>query len=118
MTVSPCSSGRAALPAIVPVTFVLHADCVVMRTSRTTSLAAAVARGGVLAFEVDDFDPVTRCGTSVVVVGLPELVTETAQRARIHLVLEPWAPGHHDVWIRLPLTMVTGRSVAAEPGTQ
>ena len=104
-----------ALPAVVPVTFALHADSIVMRTSETTSLAAAASRGGVLAFEVDDFDPASRCGASVVVLGLPELVTLAAERACINLVLEPWAPGHNDVWIRLPLTMVTGRRIIAEP---
>lgn len=103
-----------ALPAIVPVTFALHDDTIVIRTSGRTSLGAAASRGGVLAFEVDDFDPATRSGSSVVVLGEPELVTDALERALIDLVLQPWAPGHHDVWIRLPLTVVTGRKITAE----
>jgi hypothetical protein len=27
-------------------------------------------------------------------------------------VLEPWAPGAHEVFVRLPLTTMTGRRVA------
>ena len=102
-----------ALPAVVPVTFALHADGIVMRTSGYTSLAAAAARGGVLAFEIDHIDPASRTGWSVVVLGEPELVTNAEERARINLVLEPWVPGHHDVCIRLPLTVVTGRRIAS-----
>src|SRR5215212_2031773 len=41
----------AALPAVVPVTFAVYGDAVVMRTADDTRLAAA-ADGGVLAFEV------------------------------------------------------------------
>lgn len=102
-----------ALPAVVPVGFALHADGIVMHTSEDMSLAAAAARGDVLAFEVDDIDPASRTGWSVVVVGKPELVTNAEERAGINLVLEPWAPGHNDVCIRLPLTVVTGRRIAS-----
>ena len=102
-----------ALPAVVPVTFALHADGIVMHTSRDTSLAVAAERGDVLAFEVDDIDPASRTGWSVVVLGKPELVTNAKDRARINLVLESWVSGHHDVCIRLPLTVVTGRRIAS-----
>lgn len=102
-----------AMPAIVPVTFALHDDAIVIHTSGNTGLAAAAARGGVLAFQVDDIDPASRTGWSVVVLGAPQLVTDPAQLARIDLVLEPWAPGHYDVCIRLPLTVVTGRRITA-----
>lgn len=102
-----------AMPAVAPVTYVLHADSIVMHTSGDTRLAAAAARGGVLAFEVDDIDPTSRTGWSVVVLGEPRLVTSAEERARMHLVLEPWAPGQFDVCIRLPLTVVTGRRIVA-----
>jgi nitroimidazol reductase NimA-like FMN-containing flavoprotein (pyridoxamine 5'-phosphate oxidase superfamily) len=44
-----------ALPAIVPVNFVLSGGHIVLRTGATSSLAAAV-RGSVVAFEVDCID--------------------------------------------------------------
>ena len=96
----------------MPVTFAVHDDSIVMRTSAGTRLATA-ADHGVLAFEVDDVDPVTRTGWSVVVTGLAEIVTDSLQRAVIHGMVEPFAPGHNDVCVRLPLAVVTGRRVAA-----
>jgi nitroimidazol reductase NimA-like FMN-containing flavoprotein (pyridoxamine 5'-phosphate oxidase superfamily) len=101
-----------ALPAIVPVAFAVHDDAIMMRTSSRSRLARA-APGGVLAFEVDDVDPVTRTGWSVVVTGVASVVADPAERAVIDGVVEMFAPGHTDVCIRLPLTMVTGRRVTA-----
>ena len=51
----------AGLPVIVPVTFAVFDEAVVMRTADDTRLATA-ADGGVLAFEADDVDPTTRTG--------------------------------------------------------
>lgn len=100
----------AALPAIVPVTFAVHEEAIVMCTAADTRLAAA-ADDGVLAFEVDDLDAASRTGWSVVVTGVAEHVTDPVARAHIHGKVSPWAPGHHDVFIRLPLTVVTGRRI-------
>ena len=101
---------HSALPAVVPVTFAIFDDAVVLRTAEGTRLAAAADRG-VLAFEADEIDPVARTGWSVVVTGIAELVTDPIGRARIHSVVEPFAPGDNDVHVRLPLTVVTGRRV-------
>lgn len=99
-----------ALPAIVPVTFAVQDDAIIICTAADTRLAGA-ANGRVLAFEVDEVDPATRTGWSVVVTGVGELVIDSAQRARLHGVVTPWAPGRHDVLIRLPFTVVTGRRI-------
>jgi nitroimidazol reductase NimA-like FMN-containing flavoprotein (pyridoxamine 5'-phosphate oxidase superfamily) len=101
-----------ALPAIVPVAFAVHGDAIVMRTSPESRLARA-APGGVLAFEVDDVDPATRTGWSVVVTGLASIVSDPAERAIIDGMVETFAPGKIDACIRLPLTVVTGRRVSA-----
>jgi nitroimidazol reductase NimA-like FMN-containing flavoprotein (pyridoxamine 5'-phosphate oxidase superfamily) len=101
-----------ALPAVVPVNFIVQDDAVVMCTAADTRLAAAATRG-VLAFQVDDIDPVTRSGWSVVVVGVAELVDNPAEQAGIHLLLQPWAPGRNEVYVRLPLKVVTGRRIQA-----
>jgi uncharacterized protein len=103
-----------AMPAVVPVNFIVQDDAVVMSTAADTRLAAAASRG-VLAFQVDDIDPVTRSGWSVVVVGVAELVDSPAEQARIHVMLQPWAPGRNVVFVRLPLKVVTGRRILA-PG--
>lgn len=105
----------AALPAVVPVTFAVDDDAVVMCTAAETRLAAAADRG-VLALEVDEVDPVSRTGWSVVVTGVAGLVTDALSRSRISGVVAPWAPGHYDVFIRLPMTVVSGRRIMSSPG--
>jgi nitroimidazol reductase NimA-like FMN-containing flavoprotein (pyridoxamine 5'-phosphate oxidase superfamily) len=107
----------SALPAVVPVTFGVLDDTLVLRTFEGTRLAAA-ADGGVLAFETDEIDPVARTGWSVVVTGIAELVTDPMRRTRIHSIVEPFVSGENDVYVSLPLTVVTGRrlvSIASEP---
>lgn len=101
-----------ALPAVVPVTYSIHDDAVVICTAADTRLAAAATRG-VLAFQVDDIDPAVRNGWSVVVVGVAELVEDPTEQARIRLVLDPWVPGRNELFIRLPLKVVTGRRILA-----
>jgi uncharacterized protein len=102
----------AALPAVVPVTFAVLDDAVVMCTAPDTRFAAT-ADGNVLAFEIDEIDLQSRTGWSVVVTGVAELVTDSLTRSRIHGVVAPWTPGHLDVFVRLPLTVVTGRRIVA-----
>jgi nitroimidazol reductase NimA-like FMN-containing flavoprotein (pyridoxamine 5'-phosphate oxidase superfamily) len=114
---SDASVGRVvfterAMPAVVPVTFAIQDDAVVMCTASDTRLASA-ATGGVLAFQVDEIDRATRTGWSVVVVGVAYLVESRLEQARIRCLVKPWAPGRNDVYIRLPLTTVSGRRIEA-----
>ncbi len=101
-----------ALPAVQPVTYIVDDDAIVFWTNDDGELARA-ARDGVLAFEVDEVDPSTRTGWSVVVTGLPVHVTTQVDRSRVGLLLEPCAPGRRDVLIRIPLTVVAGRRILA-----
>jgi nitroimidazol reductase NimA-like FMN-containing flavoprotein (pyridoxamine 5'-phosphate oxidase superfamily) len=59
---------EAALPAIRPVSFSVRGDDVLVPVRRESSLVAAM-RGAVVAFEADDYDPGTRTGWAVTVVG-------------------------------------------------
>jgi nitroimidazol reductase NimA-like FMN-containing flavoprotein (pyridoxamine 5'-phosphate oxidase superfamily) len=102
-----------ALPAILPISYALLHEHVILATSSGSRLAEA-ARGGVLAFEVDHLDPATRTGWSVVVTGMPEYVVHPLAQAQLLSVLETWAPGRHDLLLRLPVTVVTGRRIEAE----
>ncbi len=101
-----------ALPAVIPIAFALHDDAIVMCTGSDTRLAEAADRG-VLAFEVDDIDSSTHSGWSVVVTGVAELVHDSAERSRIRCLSERWTSICHDVVVRLPLTVVTGRRIVA-----
>lgn len=101
-----------ALPAVVPVAFAVLGDAVVIRTDTAGRLATA-ARGGVLAFEIDDIDVRTHTGWSVVLTGVPEVITDPARRQAALDVLDPWLPRRTDVVIAIPSTLVTGRRIVA-----
>lgn len=101
-----------ALPAVLPVSYAVLDEDVVIST-RTGSRLEAAASDGVLAFEVDDIDSRTRTGWSVVVTGVPDVITDPAARARAAAVLDPWLPDRHDAVIRIPTTVVTGRRIVA-----
>ena len=102
-----------AMPQILPVTFAVLGEDIVLATTSTSRLAVA-SEGAVLAFEVDHHDPVTRTGWSVVVTGLAHQVVDRLEQARVLSVLDPWAPGHHDLLLRLPSSVLTGRRIEAE----
>jgi nitroimidazol reductase NimA-like FMN-containing flavoprotein (pyridoxamine 5'-phosphate oxidase superfamily) len=101
-----------ALPSVQPVTFVLHGDQVVFRTSPGTKLDAAL-HDVIVAFEVDEFDVVNRAGWSVTAVGTaivvadPELLDELSR-----LPLDPWAPGRREHFVTISVTIVNGRRIA------
>jgi uncharacterized protein len=105
-----------ALPVIVPVNFVLDGADVVMRTQRRSRLATHAA-GNVVAFEVDDIDPTTKTGWSVVFTGTLELVDDAFEVRRLEgLGLHSWAPSAHDRYLRLRPELVSGRRiVSAQP---
>lgn len=104
-----------ALPAIVPVNFLLDHGQVVVRTGATSSLAAAV-RGAVAAFQVDDFDREARQGWSVTVTGRASEVRDPVELTRLsQLPLLPWVGGRLDHFIVVPVELVTGRRVGAGP---
>ena len=102
---------RWALPAVVPVNFVLRDGAIWIWTASASSMWQAV-RGSVVAFEVDQLDAATRSGWSVVVLGVAELVTrpEEIDDARRHGP-EPWIPGRKEHLLRIPLKLVSGRRI-------
>lgn len=105
-----------ALPAVVPVNFLLDHGRIVVRTGATSSLAAAV-RNAVVAFQVDDINRESRCGWSVTVTGRAYEITDGRDRERLYdLPLVPWAGGVHDHVIAVPVELVTGRRVGSGPG--
>lgn len=100
-----------ALPVIVPVNFALDGTDIIIRTQRRSRLATHAA-GGVVAFEVDDIDPKTRSGWSVVLTGMFELIDDAFEVRRLEgLGLHSWAPSAHDRYLRLRPELVTGRRI-------
>lgn len=107
------SSG--ALPVVLPVNFLFDGDRVLIRTSRGTKLDRALA-GTVVAFEVDDVDPMRHRGWSVLVTGVATVVDDPTDLARIQrLPLAHWAHGAPDHVVAVSLEVVTGRRLGGAP---
>jgi len=99
---------RNALPAIHPVIYALEGEDVVFATGAGSSHLAP-ADDAVIAFEVDDVDLVTRCGWSVLIVGVGRRATLEDTPAETSLALSPWvSPGAAHV-IRLSTEHLSGR---------
>ena len=102
-----------ALPAILPVNYLVAEDAIVFRTAPGTKFSTAV-RGAVVAFEVDDADTQAKTAWSVLVVGRASEIVDPDELERVRaLGLAPWAPGAHDHFVSIPLELVTGRRIRA-----
>ncbi|GAA3221587.1 pyridoxamine 5'-phosphate oxidase family protein [Actinocorallia longicatena] len=100
-----------ALPAIQPVIFGLDDDRIVLRTSPGAKLALAT-RGSVVAFEADSFDPGTRAGWSVTLIGEARPITDPAALARAaRLAIDTWTPGPRDHYVEITGRIVSGRRI-------
>jgi len=102
-----------ALPACTPVNFRLVGEAVVFRTAASSRLAAATA-DAVVAFEVDDIDPVTGTGWTVLVTGVATAVRDVSTLVRLdQLGLVAWAGPDRQHWVRITVADVSGRRVTA-----
>ncbi|RJK98322.1 pyridoxamine 5'-phosphate oxidase family protein [Vallicoccus soli] len=108
--------GGGPLPAVVPVTYALDGEDVLLRTLASSQLAAAVGR--VVAFEVDEVEPALRAGWSVVLQGRLERVTGPEQAERAERLVEAWAPGPRDLLLRVRPTLVSGRRIRPATGAR
>jgi len=100
-----------ALPAILPVNFVLHEDRIVMRCVPGTKLDAATAQT-VVAFEADDYGPNGEWGWSVLVQGIAEEITNPAELAEARqLELAAWAfpAGEAYRYLKISTELISGR---------
>jgi nitroimidazol reductase NimA-like FMN-containing flavoprotein (pyridoxamine 5'-phosphate oxidase superfamily) len=99
-----------ALPTILPVNFRFDGQRILVRTSVGTKLQAAAA-GAVVAFEVDDFDPLYHSGWSVVVTGPAEEVSDPDELAQAQRAQLPhWVPADGHI-IAIDPAIVSGRRI-------
>ena len=101
---------------IFPVNYGLQGQIIVFRTGPGTKLTSASA--GAVAFEVDDFDPATGIGWSVVAKGRTEEITINTGRAAEHLrrvPVHPAAPGERWNWMAIKPTEISGRRFHRAP---
>ncbi|MEU4675305.1 pyridoxamine 5'-phosphate oxidase family protein [Amycolatopsis sp. NPDC023774] len=97
-----------ALPAIRPVNFSVHEGNIIVRSSRTGSVAKL--RDEVVAFEVDSIDLATRTGWSVVVLGKANPITEIDELVALAEPRHrPWPGGERSHFVRIPIEVINGR---------
>jgi hypothetical protein len=90
----------------------MFGDDIVFRIAPATLLNSAVT-GTVVAFEADDLDRDGAEGWSVLVVGRAELITDPVEiEAARRLPLVPWSTEEHDLFVRIPADLLSGRSFA------
>jgi hypothetical protein len=109
---------RHAMPAVELVNFTMDAGDIVIRTAPSGKLLAAI-QGTVVAFEADEYDPVTRSGWSVTAVGHAREVTNPADIGMLRTSgPHPWAPGDRPYFVRITPGQLTGRYLSpADDGT-
>jgi nitroimidazol reductase NimA-like FMN-containing flavoprotein (pyridoxamine 5'-phosphate oxidase superfamily) len=101
-----------ALPVVLPVNFVVLNDQIVIRTRRGTTLAAAT-RNSVVAFEVDEFDPETGAGWSVMVQGIAREVLDAPElAAAVAAPLARWLDPLDSRHVSISIDVVSGRRVS------
>jgi uncharacterized protein len=93
----------SAMPAVQPVSYVLHGDEVVFRVADGGPLSTAT-RHAVVGFQVDDIDPITHIGWSVLGVGQAHEIAGGHGRA----VPVPGSATHS---VAVPLQQLTGQQV-------
>jgi nitroimidazol reductase NimA-like FMN-containing flavoprotein (pyridoxamine 5'-phosphate oxidase superfamily) len=104
-----------ALPAVLPINFRLVDDRIVFRTSGGTKLDAAT-RNAVVAFEVDDMEPIGHTGWSVMVTGVAREVTDPAELAALGSANIPrWAPADGERVVEISTDMISGRRIGPAP---
>ena len=109
--------GRLAVamdsPVIRPVNYVFDepSQSVVFRTADGSKFHAMLMNGNA-AFEIDGIDPVSRTGWSVIINGMTEEITSSAELRRLsRLGLDTWTPGTKAHWMRIRAWTVSGRRI-------
>lgn len=106
--------GRVAIatptgPHILPLNYAISQGDIVVCTT-PYSVLGTYGRDSLLAFEIDHFEHPRHHGWSVVVRGRASSVEDPDELSRLVKVLpRPWASGSRSLFLRIPLTEVTGR---------
>ena len=99
---------RQALPDVIPVNYVLHGSTVLIRLQSGSTVARSV-RDAVVAFEVDDLDPVARSGWSVTLVGQARAVEPDDALHEALGRFESWLAEPRDLLVAIGTDRITGR---------
>jgi nitroimidazol reductase NimA-like FMN-containing flavoprotein (pyridoxamine 5'-phosphate oxidase superfamily) len=124
--ISPGGIGRLAYTGrygltVFPVNYKLHAGSIMFRTSPDSPTDEDL-RTGIrhaeyeVAFEIDEIDPVSEVGWSVLIQGSAHhMATEAEQAAVRESGVQPWAGGSREHAISIVPTRITGRRLRRPP---
>jgi nitroimidazol reductase NimA-like FMN-containing flavoprotein (pyridoxamine 5'-phosphate oxidase superfamily) len=124
--ISPGGIGRIAFTGrygltVLPVNYKLHDGAIVFRTAQDSptgeDLRTGIAHAEYqVAFEIDQVDPQTRDGWSVLIHGPAHHMSTDAERAAVlESGVEPWPGGDREHVIRITPSTVTGRRLSHRP---
>jgi uncharacterized protein len=101
-----------ALPAALPVNYWLIDDAIVFRTAPGGKLTAALNHT-VVGFEVDEINPASRTGWSVLVVGMSHVVDDPAEIAHLDAASgRSWAPLRGPRYVKISIERISGRRLS------
>jgi nitroimidazol reductase NimA-like FMN-containing flavoprotein (pyridoxamine 5'-phosphate oxidase superfamily) len=124
--ISPGGIGRIAFTGrygltVLPVNYKLHDGAIVFRTAQDSptgeDLRTGIAHAEYqVAFEIDQVDPQTREGWSVLIHGPAHHMSTDAELAVVlESGVEPWPGGDREHVIRITPNTVTGRRLSHRP---
>lgn len=100
-----------ALPSVLPVHYRLVGERIIFRTGHGTTLDAATC-STIVAFEVDDIDPMSHAGWSVMVTGEARKVTDPDDLHALETAGVPhWVTSDIEATVEIATTLLTGRRV-------
>ena len=100
-----------SIPVVLPVNYHFAEGVIHFRTGEGAKLRAA-SQNTVVAFQVDDFDPLNHAGWSVLAVGLARVLEDSVDLAwASSLPLRAWAPGVREHFVRIVPEFVSGRRI-------
>jgi nitroimidazol reductase NimA-like FMN-containing flavoprotein (pyridoxamine 5'-phosphate oxidase superfamily) len=105
-----------ALPTVLPVSYHLDGDRILVRTRRGGRLDAALC-DAVVAFEVDDVEPASHYGWSVAVTGVAAEIRDPTELddARDEPA-DRWTASPGDALVAISTEVMTGRRITAASG--
>ena len=121
--ISPGGIGRIAFTGrygltVLPVNYKLHDGGIVFRTAQDSPTGEDL-RTGIehaeyqVAFEIDQINPETRDGWSVLIHGPAHHMASDAEQAAVHASgVAPWPRGAREHAIRITPTTITGRRLS------
>jgi nitroimidazol reductase NimA-like FMN-containing flavoprotein (pyridoxamine 5'-phosphate oxidase superfamily) len=124
--ISPGGIGRVAFTGrygltVLPVNYKMHDGAIMFRTAQDSptgeDLRTGIAHAEYqVAFEIDDIDPVSRNGWSVLIHGPAHHMTTEAERAGVLASgVEPWPGGAREHAISITPHRITGRRLTQPP---